>query len=188
MVRGVFADTLPALHARVPSAAGRLLTVLRADSAARTPSLLAAAQAAAYRATQFRTGTEATSTVPRAPSQQDEPADFLRGWQRRASPASRALLLSQAGTHSARAFTVLPTSEDVVVPASHFRVFCSCGACAYPFLSARACPGRGAPDAYGDHRAACSTSDVFRRARLPSPTPRTRHRSCLPGGRGACRP
>ena len=81
---------------------------------------------------------EAMSTAPRPPSQQDEPADFLRGWQRRAShacderalethladlsPASRALLLSQAGPHSARALMVLPTCEDVVVPASHFRV------------------------------------------------------------------
>ena len=39
-------DTLPAIHARMPSAAGRLRTALRADGAARTPSLLAATQAA----------------------------------------------------------------------------------------------------------------------------------------------
>ena len=32
----------------------------------------------------------------------------------RASPASRALLLSQAGPHSSRALTILPTHEDVV--------------------------------------------------------------------------
>ena len=45
-------------------------------------------------------------------------------------------------------------------------VSCSCCACAYPFLSAQAVAA--AP---------------IRRARLPSP--RTRHRSCLLGGRGA---
>ncbi|OLQ07106.1 hypothetical protein AK812_SmicGene9518 [Symbiodinium microadriaticum] len=80
---------------------------------------------------------EALCDLPGLHSRHDEPADFLRGWQRRAShacdertlethladlsPASRALL-SQAGPHAARAFAVLPTSDDVAISDSHFRV------------------------------------------------------------------
>ena len=138
-------DTLPVIQARVPSAAERLLAALRDDRAARLPSLLAATQAAAYLTTQgyaVPAWDEALSDLPGLHSRHDEPADFLRGWQRRAShagderalethladlsPASRALLLSQAGPHAARAFTVLPTSS------------CSYAACACPSRLARA--------------------------------------------------
>ena len=38
------------------------------------------------------------------------------------SPTSRALLLSQAGPHSARAFTVTHTHDGVVIPSAQFRV------------------------------------------------------------------
>ena len=64
--------------------------------------------------------------------------DFLRGWQHGASlasdkralevhlshldAASRALLLSQAGPHAARAFTAFPTSAELTVTSPLFRI------------------------------------------------------------------
>ena len=179
-------DTLPVIQARVPSAAERLLAALRDDRAARLPSLLAATQAAAYLTTQgyaVPAWDEALSDLPGLHSRHDEPADFLRGWQRRAShacderalethladlsPASRALLLSQAGPHAARAFTVLPTSDDVAIPDSHFRVLLLRRLRMPLPLGPRSCSCRGALDAYGDHRAACSTSGVLASRALP---------------------
>ena len=179
-------DTLPVIQARVPSAAERLLAALRDNRAARLPSLLAATQAAAYLTTQgyaVPSWDEAISTVPGPQPQPDEPADFLRGWQRRAShacderalethladlsPASRALLLSQAGPHAARAFTVLPTSDDVAIPDSHFRVLLLRRLRMPLPLGPRNCSCRGMLDAYGDHRAACSTSGVLASRALP---------------------
>ena len=38
------------------------------------------------------------------------------------SPASRALLLSQAGPFAGRVFNVLPTHDDVTIPSAQFRV------------------------------------------------------------------
>ena len=179
-------DTLPVIQARVPSAAERLLAALRDNRAARLPSLLAATQAAAYLTTQgyaVPSWDEAISNVPGPQPQPDEPADFLRGWQRRAShacderalethladlsPASRALLLSQAGPHAARAFTVLPTSDDVAIPDSHFRVLLLRRLRMPLPLGPRNCSCRGMLDAYGDHRAACSTSGVLASRALP---------------------
>ena len=179
-------DTLPVIQARVPSAAERLLAALRDNRAARLPSLLAATQAAAYLTTQgyaVPSWDEAISNVPGPQPQPDEPADFLRGWQRRAShacderalethladlsPASRALLLSQAGPHAARAFTVLPTSGDVAIPDSHFRVLLLRRLRMPLPLGPRNCSCRGMLDAYGDHRAACSTSGVLASRALP---------------------
>ena len=173
-------DTLPVIQARVPSAAERLLAALRDDRAARLPSLLAATQAAAYLTTQgyaVPAWDEALSDLPGLHSRHDESADFLHGWQRRAShacderalemhladvcPASRALLLSQAGPHAARAFTVLPTSDDVAIPDSHFRVLLLRRLRMPLPLGPRSCSCRGALDAYGDYRAACSTSGVL---------------------------
>ena len=98
------------------------------------------------------------------------------------SPASRALLFSQAGPHAARAFTVLSTSDDVAIPDSHFRIMLLRRAC--PSRLARAAAPASVLDAYADHRAACSTSGV---ARLPSTAPRTRHRPRLPASAAACR-
>ena len=116
----------------------RQLTVCCFPSA---PSILAATQAAAYLAGQgyaVPAWDDAHSAPPGPSSRNDEPAGTLRGWQRGAahacderalethladpSPASRALLLSQAGPHAARVFTVLPTSDVVAVPDPHFRV------------------------------------------------------------------
>ena len=96
----------------------------------------------------------------------DDPGNALQGWQRRAAracderacethlsdlpPASRALLLSQAGPRSARAFTVSPTHECAYpVPSS---VSFYSGGCAWPSHSLRD------PAAVG---AACATSGVL---------------------------
>ena len=176
----------PIHQARVPSAAERLLAALRDDRAARLPSLLALTQAAACLTTQgyaVPAWDEALSDLPGLHSRHDEPADFLRGGQRRAShacneralethladlsPASRALLLSQAGPHAARAFTVLPPSDDVAIPDSHFRVLLLRRLRMPLPLGPRSCSCRGALDAYGDHRAACSTSSVLASRALP---------------------
>ena len=120
---------------------------------------------------------------PDSRSRGDEPVDFLRGWQRTAahacderalethladlSLASRALLLSQAGPHSARAFTVLPTTEDVTIPSSHFRVLLLRRLRLPLQLGSRACSCRGALDEYGDHRAACATSGALASRAVP---------------------
>ena len=52
-------------------------------------------------------------------------------------PASRALLLSQAGPHSGRALTVLPTSAAVALPPEHLRVLLPAPAPAAPPDTAR---------------------------------------------------
>ena len=131
----------------------------------------------------FRHAAGALSDLPGLHSRHDEPADFRRGWLRKAShacdertlethladlsPASRAQLLSQAGPHVARAFTVLPTSDDVAIPDAHFRVLLLRRLC-MPFpLWPCSCSCRGELDAYGDHRAACSTSGVLASRALP---------------------
>ena len=111
-------DTLPVIHTRAPGIAARLLALLRDPSAGHLPSLTAAVQAAAYLRTQgFEAPAWGEAFVDHAvpTDREDEPEDFLRGWQRRAAracdecalethlpeltTASRALLLSQAGPH-----------------------------------------------------------------------------------------
>ncbi|OLP73283.1 hypothetical protein AK812_SmicGene47533 [Symbiodinium microadriaticum] len=77
------------------------------------------------------------------------------------SPASRALLLSQAGPHSGRVFTVLPTSDDITI-ASHSSGFCCFVGCVLPWRSAPAhAAAAEASTLLGDHRAACATSGVL---------------------------
>ena len=136
---GAWMDTLPVIRLRATSVVDRLMQCLRAPAAGRMPSVLAATQAAAYLRNE---GVQVASWEEAIPGQADlrprgdEPSDCLRGWQRTAAhscderalemqlsaltPASRALLLSQAGPHSARALTVPPTSEDVSIPRPTF--------------------------------------------------------------------
>ena len=179
-------DSLPVIQTRLPSAANRLLLSLRAQEAGPLPSILAATQAAAYLAGQGYAvpAWDDTHSAPPGPSSRnDEPAGTLRGWQRGAahacderalethladlSPASRALLLSQAGPHAARVFTVLPTSDVVTVPDPHFRVLLLRRLRLPLPLGPRACSCRGFLDEYGDHRAACSNSGVLASRALP---------------------
>ena len=162
-------DALPVVRDRAPQVAQRILQALRAPEAEQTPALRAAQHAAIYLRAQgfevpaWETAAGLAGPLPQAP-RGDEPADHLRGWQRRAasacdecalethlshlSPASRALLLSQAGPHPSRALNVLPTHEEVVIPSAQFRVL---------LLQL---------DPWGDHRAACATGVLPARAIL----------------------
>ena len=79
------------------------------------------------------------------------------------TPASRALLLSQAGPFAARAFNVAPTRDDVTV---YTQCLVSRPAAAPPTaptaaVAPRRCSCRGQLDALGDHRTACATSGVL---------------------------
>ena len=113
---------------RAPSAVDRLMQCLRDPSGpSRWPHALGASSSglpAQQRRARRHLGRQA-DLRPRG----DEPTDCLRGWQRIAAlethlveltPTSRTPLLSQAGPHSERALAVLPTSEDVSIPSSHF--------------------------------------------------------------------
>ena len=106
----------------------------------------------------------------------------LRGWQRAAvaacderalethlphlTPASRALLLSQAGLHSGRALTVLPTSAAVALP-EHLLVLLLRRLRLPLPLAPRTCHCRGRLDPVGDHRSACATSGALASRALP---------------------
>ena len=115
-------------------ALGRMLQALQGPLADSLPSTAAAQHAAVHLGAQgyAASGWGEVMQPPAEASRRDDLCDHLRGWQRRAahacderafetafsnlSPASRALLLSQAGPHSSRALTVLPTHEDVTRP------------------------------------------------------------------------
>ena len=77
------------------------------------------------------------------------------------SPASRALLLPQAGPLSARAFTVAPTHDGVVIPSAQFRVLLFRRFRLPLPLPPRLCGCHGRLDALGDHRTACATTGAL---------------------------
>ena len=81
-------------------------------------------------------------------------------------PLVRCSFHRPGGVHSARALTVLPTSEDVSIPSCHFRILLLRRLQLPLPLGPRACSCRGTLDEYGDHRAACATSGA-----LPEPFP-----------------
>ena len=122
--------------------------------------------------------------VGAAPAAPQAPADnsCLRGWQRalethlsHLDPASPALLLSQAGLHSGRALTALPTSAAVALPLAHLRRL------RLPLpLTPRTwtCRCQGRLDPLGDHRSACATRTRWELAPMSdivadSPSPRS---------------
>ena len=178
-------DTLPVIHTRAPGIAARLLALLRDPSAGHVPSLTAAVQAAAYLSTQGFEAPgwgEALEDHADPTDREDEPGSFLRGWHRAAracderalethlpelSPASRALLLSQAGPHAARVLRVLPTWDEFAVPSSLFRILILRRLRLALPLGPSHCSCRCALDVLGDHRAACATSGVLASRALP---------------------
>ena len=83
------------------------------------------------------------------------------------NPASRALLLSQAGPHAGRALTALPTSAAVALPSEHLRVLLLRRLRLPLPLAPRVCRCRGRLDPLGDHRSACATSGVLASRALP---------------------
>ena len=159
--------------------ATRSLLFATACLRSQTPALRAAQHAAVYLRAQgvevppWETAAGPAGAPPHAP-RGDEGADHLRGWQRHAasacderalfshlSPASRALLLWQAGPHSSRALSVLPTHEELIISSAQFRVL--------PLrpLAPGRCHCRGHFDALGDHRAACATAGVLPARAIP---------------------
>ena len=83
------------------------------------------------------------------------------------NPASRALLLSQAGPHSGRALTTLLTSAAVALPPEHLRVLLLRRLRLPLPLAPRVCRCCGRLDPLGDHRSACATSGVLASRALP---------------------
>lgn len=176
-----WADSLPAIRARWPAVADRLCQLLDGEARARPDCVQAAAEAAAsLRSTGYATPTWAALLAGAAPSPCPEtPAgDPLRGWQRAATAAcdqdefealltdldlpSRALLLSQAGTHSAKAITTAPTGPDFEVDNPQFRVILQRRLRLPLGLAPSHCRCGGRLDTRGDHRAACPTSGHLR--------------------------
>ena len=118
-------------------------------------------------------------TPPPASVQLPEaPRDLLRGWQQAASaaidqaystavrsaldPASQALLDSQSGPFAATAFTLLPTSPDLVFESAPFRVLLLRRLrLPLPHMPAR-CRCHRSLDPLGDHRAACPRAGALR--------------------------
>ena len=103
--------------------------------------------------------------------------DTLRGWQRAAvacqdrtacesllsdlDPASRALLLSQAGPGGPRAVTALPTAPEFRMPSECMRILLLRRLRAPLPHAPRRCRCGGALDVWGDHRTACPTAGVL---------------------------
>ena len=182
--------SLPVIQARSPSAANRLLIFLRAQEAGPLPSILAAAQAAAYLAGQGY-------AVPAWDDAHYAPPDPFPGQDERAEKRGAARVCDERfETHSAdlspaaRVFTVLPTSDIVAVSDPHFRVLLLRRLRLPLPLGPRACSCRSFLGEYGDHRAAFSNSGVLASRALP--LERAVARVCLEAGvSGAtppCRP
>ena len=83
------------------------------------------------------------------------------------SPASRALLLSQAGPHSTQAFTVAPTHGGVVILSVQFRVLLLRRLRLPLPLAPRLCGCHERLDTLGDHRTASATTGVLASRALP---------------------
>ncbi|OLQ08844.1 hypothetical protein AK812_SmicGene7597 [Symbiodinium microadriaticum] len=134
-------DTLPVILARAPAAAARLRAALQGDGA--LPSTAAATHARAhlcdlgFEAPDWADLCSGAATAPPDPDHADDPWP-VKGWQRSAAracdkrayethlsdltPASRALLLSQAGPFASRALNLMPTRDDIAIPSAQFRV------------------------------------------------------------------
>ena len=115
---------------------------------------------------------------PAPPHLPETPCYPLRGWQQAAStaidqayntavrsaldPASEALLDSQSGPFAATAFTLLPTSPDLVFASAHFRVLLLRRLrLPLPHMPAR-CRCQRPLDPLGDHQAPCLRSGALR--------------------------
>ena len=166
---------LPAIRARAPAVAARLLQNLQAEGPEAAAPPAAAQQAAAYlRGQGYGVPDWGSTQVEAQGSAEREFGAPLRGWQRLAAAAGderapelhlshldaafRALLLSQAGPHAARALTVFPTSPELAVASPQFRaILLRRFRLALP-VAPRACACRGRLDPLGDHRAACANA------------------------------
>ena len=136
-----WADSLPVLHTQLPQYAAQILEHLQHPSAA-IPSIqaaAAAAQALEERGWTPPTWTELAQGIqPNTTEANTEEAPRTRGWQQQAtapintamyselqaaiSPASQALLQSQAGPFASRPFTTIPYSTEFEYPSHFFRI------------------------------------------------------------------
>ena len=179
-------DTLPVILARAPAAAARLRAALQGDGA--LPSTAAATHARAhlcdlgFEAPAWADLCSGAATAPPDPDHADDPWP-VKGWQRSAAracdkrayethlsdltPASRALLLSQAGPFASRALNLMPTRDDIAIPSAQFRVLLLRPLRLPLPLAPRRCRCHGALDPLGDHRTACATSGVLATRALP---------------------
>ena len=177
-------DTLPVILARAPAAAARLCAALQGDGA--LPSTAAATHAhlcgLGFEAPDWADLCSGAATAPPDPDHADDPWP-VKGWQRSAAracdkrayethlsdltPASRALLLSQAGPFASRARNLMPTRDDIAIPSAQFRVLLLRRLRLPLPLAPRRCSCHGTLDPLGDHRTACATSAVLATRALP---------------------
>ena len=162
-----------ALQLQRPACTSRCLTALR--------DAVHSLEAAGFQAPPW--SQLARTSLPREDSEDDEPADFTRGWQRSASRAvkrasaiylaerldasSRALLESQSGPFAAKVFTALPTSPELRLEPASFRVLLLRRLRLQLPLVPATCPCRHRLDALGDHRASCPRSGLLRPRAIP---------------------
>ena len=182
-----WADCLPVLRARLPGVAAQMLAQLQNPDAPGTLPCIRDADMSAriLRADGFAAPTWEQLFEGLRPEQPEERemGELTRGWQREASmtrdlsdlethfstldTASRALLLSQAGPHGGRAFTVLPTAPEFTFPDSHMRVLLLRRLRMQLHAGPNRCRCRRRMDPYGDHRAACANAGVLRPRGVP---------------------
>ena len=162
-----------ALQLQRPACTSRCLTALR--------DAVHSLEAAGFQASPWNQ--LARTSPPQEDSEDDEPADFTRGWQRSASRAvdrvsavylaqrldasSQALLESQSGPFAAKVFTALPTSPELRLEPASFRVLLLRRLRLQLPLVPATCPCRRRLDALGDHRASCPRSGLLRPRAIP---------------------
>ena len=180
-----WADTLPVLHQSHPTVVAEVLRRVQSASLEgpdeTTPDLAELAKAATrLQEAGFALPTwDALAVGGRPPPALVERTlgEPLRGWQRAAAacldasactsllsdldPASRPLMLSQAGPGGSRALTALPTAPEFRLPSSCFRVVLLRRLRLPVPIGPRRCRCGGALDALGDHRTACPTAGVL---------------------------
>ena len=181
-----WADSLPVIGARHPHLLASILPALE-GGASEWPSVTAANLATValthlgFRPPSWLALVEGAR--PPLTSQQRIYGDVARGWQRAATapvdresletlfseltPASRALLLSQAGPGGSTVLTTLPTRPEYNMRDDVFRVTLLRRLRLPLPPTARECRCGGELDNLGDHRAACATAGVLVRRAVP---------------------
>ena len=176
-----WADTLPTLARQLPAFTARVQDFF-SNPARAPPSIQAAHQAAGtlsangWNPPTWHDLTNGTSPPRPADIPHEEPT--ARGRQHKAAnviqtrcraqlftaldPASsQAMLTSQAGPHSSRAFTTIPFRPDFHYPSHLFRILLLRRPRLPLQLAAQTCRRRRTLDLLGDHRAACAQSGVL---------------------------
>ena len=182
-----WADVLPVIASRDPAFARALVDTLEGGSPAPEvlqPLLLARASLTASGFAPPPWPELLTTPAPLPGDEDEEPQlDNTRGWQRPASKAvdefcyrsilceldspAAALRDSQAGPFAARILTARPTSPELSLAPSHFRVLLLRRLRLPLPLTAAFCRCCRRQDEFGDHLAACPRSGVLRARGAP---------------------